>query len=356
MKKIFLFAYCAIFLISCAFFSLGMLIPNASDAAEGDVSMPEFFVTDGASYLNENFGDEFENYFSKSFAYRSKVVDAFSMLKLSVFSEGNEQVIVGKDDFLFFKDTLGDFLGNNKMTDEEINGAVQSLSNISDYAEENGAKFLFVVAPNKNSIYPEMMPSRYIMNTEARDIDRLYDALELCGVDYLDLREVLTKAKADKTVYHKRDTHWNAEGARIALEAIAFKMGFELPIFDDFSPTEVHNFKGDLDTLLFPEREMFDYNTEYDFSGQYVFTSAYSTPMDMTISSRGSGEGKLLMFRDSFANALIPFAAASFSETKLERSVPYRVDLLSDYKADTVIILIAERNLRTLIGADERIK
>ena len=35
MKKILLIVYCALFLIPCAFFSLGMLIPGAAVSAEG---------------------------------------------------------------------------------------------------------------------------------------------------------------------------------------------------------------------------------------------------------------------------------------------------------------------------------
>ena len=100
---------------------------------------------------------------------------------------------------------------------------------------------------------------------------------------------------------------------------------------------------------------MYDDNTAYDLSELFIYTSAYRTPMDMQITTRGGGEGKLLMFRDSFANAMIPFFASSSLEARFERAVPYRIDLLDTYSADCVIIEIAERNIRTLIGADERI-
>lgn len=351
MKKILSILYCALFLIPCAFFSIGMLIPGAADATEG-ANMPKLFA-DGT--VNSDFGDEFEEYFAKSFAYRNNVVDIFSTIKSEIFSEGNEQVIVGRDSFLFFADTLDSFSGDNAMTDAEINAVADSLLNLYEYAASRGADFLFAPAPNKNSIYPEMMPSRYTMQTEGRELDRLFAALDTRGVPYIDLRETLADAKDNLLIYHKRDSHWNTEGARIAIGAISDKLGFTTPDFGAYGPTAVSDFSGDLDTLLYPEKKMYDDNTVYDLSELYIYTSAYSTPMDMQISTRGSGSGKLLCFRDSFANAMIPLFASSFSEARFERAIPYRIDITDTYDADTVIIEIAERNLRELIGCDERI-
>ncbi len=352
MKKTLIIIYCALFFGVCAFFSLGMLIPGASQAAEGGAEMPKLITDTPHFSVNSDFGDEFESYFQKSFAYRNKVVDAFATFKTSVFSEGNEQVIVGRDGFLFFADTLNDYMGSAPMTDAEIGSAAQALKSMHEACLAKGATFIFVCAPNKNSVYPEMMPSRYEMNTEGRDIDRLTSELDSLGVPYIDLRGVLTDAKEQALIYHKRDTHWNTEGARIAFEAIMEELGLNSPDFSLYGPTAVHDHVGDLDTLLYPSREMYDDNTSYDFSKLYTFTTAYSTPMDLRIATKGAGSGKLLMFRDSFANAMIPFAAASFSEVRFERASPYcdNITILDGFKADCVIAMIAERNLRDLIS------
>ena len=352
MKKALIIIYCALFFGVCAFFSLGILIPGASQAAEGGTKMPKLIKNTQGISINSDFGDEFESYFQKSFAYRNKVVDAFATFKTSIFSEGNEQVIVGRDGFLFFADTLNDYMGSAPMTDAEINSAAEALKSMHDASLENGAEFIFVCAPNKNSIYPEMMPSRYKMNTDSRDIDRIFAKLDALGVPYIDLRGILADAKDDALIYHKRDTHWNTEGARIAFEAISAELGFAHPDFSLYGPTAVHDHIGDLDTLLYPSRKMYDGNTSYDFSKMYTDTTAYSTPMDLRIATRGAGSGKLLMFRDSFANAMIPFAAASFSEVRFERASPYcdNINILDSFEADYVIAMIAERNLRDLIS------
>ncbi len=348
MKKIMSIIYCALILIPCAFFSLGLMIPgaaNESSSAEG-VEMPKLLTEEPNVSVNSKFGLEFEEYFSKSFAYRNKVVDLFSAIKTGVFSEGNDQIVVGKDGFLFFGETLNDYMGKSQMSDEDIDAAADFLLGMYSDATDIGAKFLFVCAPNKNSIYSEMMPSRYIMSTGEGNLDRLYSALDERNVPYLDLRPILIEAKSSQLVYHKRDTHWNAEGARIAVEAIANKLSMPIDDFSEYGKEAVSDFPGDLDALLFPEREMYDDNTEYNFSGKFTFKEAYSSMMAQKITSYGKGTGKLIMFRDSFANAMIPFFASVTETSTFDRSKPYSLDSYSE--ADYVIIEIAERYINTL--------
>lgn len=351
-KKILLIVYCALILVPCVFFSLGVLLPGAANTVDG-AEMPSVVEKGNSIIINTKIGTQFEEYFAKNFAYRNNVVDAFSTVKENIFSDGNEQVVVGKDDFLFFADTLDSYTGANAMTDTEINAAADSLLALYKYSRENGASFLFVCAPNKNSIYGEMMPSRYTMQTENRDLDRLYAALDERFVPYLDLRDILIEAKSEQLIYHKRDTHWNTEGARIAAEAIAAELGFTLPDFSKLGPVSNRSFEGDLDKLLYPASVRYDDNTSYNLEGLYGFASAYSNPMQMSIRTRSNQSGKLLMFRDSFANAMFPLLATGFGEARFERS--YTIEQLSTYGADAVIVEIAERNIRELIGCDERI-
>ncbi|MDD6878693.1 MAG: hypothetical protein PUD59_00475 [bacterium] len=351
IKRILLIVFIALFFAACAFFAVGIVIPGASVAAEGAGKAPALF-SDGK--INSDFGDEFEGWFSKSFAFRGKVVDLFTSFRAKVFKTGNDQVIIGEDDFLFFADTVDSYTGQNTMTDDEISAAAESLCELQKYAEAHGCGFLFVCAPNKATVYPDMMPDRYIKCAGDTDLDRLYCSLEEKGVNFADLRGVLAEHASDELIYHKRDTHWNGLGAKYAFDEIMETLGVTVPDFGEASA--VHDFEGDLDSLLYPGHVACDDDVVYDLSGRYIFTSAYSNPMNMSISTRGAGEGKALIFRDSFGNAIIPYAASTFAEVKFERASPYRIDLLEEYDADCVIVLIAERNIRDLIGSDARVQ
>ena len=345
--------YTLAFFLACAFFSAGMLIPGAADAKDGgDLPKP---VSEGK--ISESFGDDFENWFSKHFAFRDRLVDFFSTVKETVFRTGNDQVIVGREGFLFFADTLASYTGDSSMTDGELEEAADALARLAEYAGEHGAKFVFLCAPNKNTVYPEMMPASVPKNRGPSDLDRLYALLDDRGIPFCDLRPILEAGKKDRLIYHKRDSHWNAEGARLAAKAVTDFAGLGRADFLSVPLTETRrDFQGDLDALLYPEKTRYDFNPVFGAEGRFQYTTRYSTPMDMQIGTASEvGEGKITVFRDSFSNALIPFFASAFREAWFARAVPYRIDRLEGEPADLVIVEIAERNLRTLIGSDERI-
>jgi len=350
LKKIALILFCVLFFAVCAFFSLGMLIPGSSEATEGAGEFPAL-LKDGA--VNGDFGDEFEAWFSKKFAFRGYVVDAFSAIRETVFRTGNEQVVVGEQGFLFFAETVDAYTGLNPMTEDEIAAACDSLAALSEYAEEHGARFVFVCAPNKATVYPDKMPAQYEPCDGETDLDLLLASLKERGVTAIDLRPTLTEKAKTELLYHKRDTHWNAVGALYAWNEITKTLGVTMAEIGEGEI--VTDFEGDLDGLLYPGKTRYDTDVDFHLDGQYVFTSSYSNPMNLSFSTKSAGEGKLLLFRDSFANALIPFVSSTFGEVRYERANPYRIDLLEDFDADTVIVLIAERNLRDLIGCDGRI-
>ena len=345
MKKTASIVFTVLFAAICLVFSLGFLLPGAGKPDSAD--MPAVTV-DGK--FNDDIGSELEEWFSKNFAFHDAVTDLYADLRLALFDEGNDQVVVGKDDFLFFDDTTADYIGSDSMTDEEIEKIAAGLAGLNADVTANGGQFLFVCAPNKNTIYGESMPSRFLDNPGPSDLDRLYSALDALDVPYADLRPVLLEAKADGLLYHKRDTHWNGAGALVSFGEVLKHFGVPMADLSDRGPVTVNDFEGDLDALLFPGKVMYDENITYDFTGLYVYTSAYSTPMDLVITTRGGGNGKLLMFRDSFANAWIPYAASSFAEVRMERGTPYNTAQLETYRPDCVIVEIAERNLRELAG------
>ncbi len=355
--------FTAAFFALCVFFSLGMLLPGAADAADsGD--MPRLFV-DGK--ISETYRDDFEEWFSKHFAYRDILVDAFSVLKEKVFRTGNDQVIVGRDGFLFFAETLPDYTGSAPMTDEELTAAADALKNLSDYAREHGAKFVFLCAPNKNTIYPEKMPLTVSSRGEApSNLDRLLPLLVERGVNCADVRPALLAAKEERLVYHRRDSHWNNEGARIAVNAVLEAADIPLDLFGEPLTAMTRDFRGDLDSLLYPKTPRYDDEYVLDLGDRFRYLSGGSGPMNLDIltqygSDKGLGMGRSLVFRDSFGSALIPYFASCSGSARFHRALPYRIDLLEDAQGgttidtDLVVVEIAERNLRNLIGSDARI-
>lgn len=342
--------FCFLFISVCAFFSAGRFIPGSESV---DASEKPALVTDGR--VSESFGDDFESWFSENFAFRDKAVIMYSAIREKLFGTGRGQVIAGDDGFLFFEETTDAYTGRNPMTDDEIASAVSSVINMSEYARANGAGFLLLVAPDKNTVYPEKMPARY-KQCDVSDLDRLYAALEGTGVRFIDVRTLLSDAKNERLVYHKRDTHWNGLGARLVHLEVMKELNLKSAV-SMTEPETVHDFDGDLDALLYPGLKKYDDDYVFSDGGEFAYVTAYSTEMDMIIKTRSYGEaGRLLMFRDSFANALISDFASSFAEAVFERAIPFRINQAENGAFDVIIVEIAERNIRNLIDSDSLIK
>src|SRR5437870_6763665 len=85
-----------------------------------------------------------------------------------------------------------------------------------DWCEANGIHFLFVVMPDKQTIYPERLPQVVRDREDAHALDR---ALALWraepAVSVVDLRPELLAAKEYGQVYYRNDTHWTPLGAYV---------------------------------------------------------------------------------------------------------------------------------------------
>lgn len=89
--------------------------------------------------------------------------------------------MLGDGGWLFYADTLEDFQGTNPMTGRALFCAARNLALLQEYCAQQGTKFLFVCAPNKNTSYPEYMPGQYRKTEQVSDLDRLEQALTAAG-------------------------------------------------------------------------------------------------------------------------------------------------------------------------------
>ncbi len=352
MKKGFYLGFIAVFFTVCALPAVLMPVLSASTSAEKrTLSAPPRLFEDGA--LNTGFGAEAETWLSEHFAGRSQLVTLHARLEQALFATSAEaQVILGREGWLFYEPTLQDYLGTAPYSARELYALAAVERLMQQYVTANGGRYATTVAPNKNSIYGEYMP---YFTVSARGggsgLAALPAAMQAQGVNYVDLYGLLTAAKAsDKTqLYHKRDTHWNNCGARLAYDALLDAVGQPHDAFADAAYTVEKNWEGDLDVLLLPSGGVPDDQMVYDIPFAQLFSYRGSSNVELArVITRGTGSGNLLMYRDSFGNALLPFVAAAFKDATFLRANPF--DLTRMEPGQTVITEIVERNLRELLG------
>lgn len=296
--------------------------------------------------LSADFGSELDAYLEDNFAFRDRLVTADSVIKSKVFKmSGNDKVVSGKEGWLFFGEDIDDLTAKSTMCAREIGCIKRELELINEYVADNNGTFLFMIVPNKASLYSELLPYYYIKSKTPNNKELLETAIS-DTVEYMDPTELFNSQ--EERLYHKLDSHWNNKGALLVVKNLMDKWGLSVKSYA--TPTRTQDWDGDLYTMLYPLGKEKDY--QYNYEGfEYTHTKRFKSVDDMVIATenKNSANGSILMFRDSFGRSMLPFVADNFSVAELRRAVPYDFGVLEQKHFDYVVLEIVERNLNELL-------
>lgn len=309
-------------------------------------AFPELKAVDGK--LNTAYFTQFDAWFSDHMGGRSLLVEAQTVMKEKLFMESAESsVILGSNGWLFYEKTGDDYCNVHLLSERNADNVAHTLSMVQKYCDDLGAEFVFTVAPNKNTLYPDNMPARYIKVQGKSNLDVLTDALARYGVHYADLKAAFLQEP--RVLYQERDSHWTYEGGMLAYRTIINSLKSSHRMFEEVTFTERADWDADLVNMVYPSAPDNDVqvypNMEYTFSTK---TGVVNDEALVIETYGGSGEGTVLMFRDSFGNTTWRYFAEAFEKAEFERGVPYAVNSVGRLSADTVILEIVERNIINL--------
>lgn len=340
-NKIFSLVFVCLFLALCLAISVSTLLFGPSDAAANEhlAEMPSVRTEDGG--LNTDYLAQLQNYFNDRFFLRQKLITLDRRMSNLLGVSGESSVIAGKDGWLFFAQTLGDYTGTGLMSNRALFSAASNVALMEEYCRVNGKEFTFVIAPNKNSLYGEHMPN-FGVTAKTSNAAVFHNLLDQLQVDYVDLFNAF--GEVEETLYFAHDSHWNSKGAALGADLINRSFGVESNYFGaDFSGRTAHD--GDLYAMVFPGAQDPEMNPLYGGELNYTFTGKATQPDAIVLTTEGSGAGSLLCYRDSFGILLFPYLADTYHSAKFSRSVSYDMTGNEDY----VVIELVERNLRYLI-------
>ena len=366
MKKGFQIFYIIVFFVICALPLLLMsFVKNDTMKLEKREQNPlPAYLENGR--LNVNFSDSFEAWLADRIPFRAQLLSAANFLKGELLHAESSNVIVGREGWLFFNSERDDYLDTNALTDNQIRSIAVVLSLAEENVTSRGGSFTFVPMPNKASVYGEYMPAAY-RGARENNLTRLMTALKEYGVNFVDMKQVMLNAKAEgKQVYHRRDSHWNYLGALIGYNAIMDSLGRPHETWLDAPYTVEKSWRGDLDKLLYPAGGMMDDQYVFDIpyaSFRFTYPGSMQDPkaqlavymsdkeaQDMNFSTKNAARkdgSSLLMIRDSFGRAVLPFFIESYENATFRRS-DYP-DLVSLKDGTELVYEIVERNLTRLL-------
>lgn len=310
-----------------------------------------------------NFPRQFEAYFQDHFPFRKALLDltlAFKSRWLGVST--NDHVIIGLDNWLFVTDLRvgkdADVL--RPFTDGELKAWRERLQARHDELARRGIRYLFVVAPDAQTIYPEYLPPHLRSRLPERSrLDQLMEDLQTnTTVATVDLRPALKAAKSREKVYFNSDSHWNGAGAIIAYREIVGALAKWMPSLVPLSSDDLIVLRGngpgglaqglpnpDSYTDTFPE-----WVIPRQFKASAV-TEADKLPRGVTVRyvQKPSNDyrmvGRVVVVHDSFGEYLHPLLSQHFQLTDYMQTYSLDQRDVLDLAPDVVIHEIVERHL-----------
>jgi hypothetical protein len=169
------------------------------------------------------------------------------MLLYYAFGESpTERIVVGKDGWLFWNGDLSSevFRGNAPLTAEELAGWQYMLEARARARAKNGSDYVRLIAPNKETIYPEHMPKRLRPFGPTR-LDQFSAWMKAHSpVDVLDLRDpMLAEKQRDSGPYDAVSTpfgtHWTGRGSLVAAREIVDHLARTHPPAAPLDPNDI---------------------------------------------------------------------------------------------------------------------
>lgn len=281
-----------------------------------------------SSILSGRYTRQFEDYITDEFVLRDQWVLLKSDLERMLLRRENNGIFFASGGYL-----LEDFRQPGSALDRNIR-------QINRFAQARDIPVHVLLAPNSVALYPDKLPPFARVYDQLQVINQIKGELDQ-SVQFVPVFEALNRYR-DEYLYFRTDHHWTMRGAYYAYAELAEQMGL-IPLgLEDFSietaaegfwgtyfskannrylnsdyievlkprnPVSVqvsfNDREGAYSSLFFPEHLLTRDKYSYFLDGNHPLT---------VISSDADSTSKLVVFKDSFAHALLPFLAQHYQE------------------------------------------
>ncbi|WP_213768603.1 hypothetical protein [Caballeronia sp. dw_19] len=266
-------------------------------------------------------------------------------------SQALEKTIMrGQNDFLFFTDheVIEQLSGAYALSNEELGVWTGALNNRYVWCKERGIEVRYLFVPEKHVVYSDYLPDVGI--SENRPVIQILNGLpEPVRQACLYPIEQLKEARQTRDLFYKTDTHWNHWGSfltyNLLMDSLPARFNLRKVTLDDLKVTQRKTI-GDLGVRLEPEEEerseVLSHATELPFKRIYD-NSVFSRGNTSVFLSPRVDAPRVVVFRDSFFNDILPHMIPVFSRTVAVSSLDMHYDLIEAEKPDLVVFEVIER-------------
>lgn len=198
---------------------------------------------------------QMENYVDDRIGFRTEAIYEYTKLSNDVFGVMVHPLFMyGEDGHIYYKDA--DYVAAYQRLNtnpEFMDSFFEFIQKADTYLKEKGIKFLYFMAPDKKSIYPEYFPkSVHVKEDETSVIEYMTSKLENSDIEYVIPYNELLEAKKSQVIYNKKydATHWNEFGSFIGQKLLD---DYVQQWFDDVKPLQTEDY-----TLAYEKRTNLD--------------------------------------------------------------------------------------------------
>ncbi|WIV21299.1 DHHW family protein [Paenibacillus polygoni] len=310
------------------------------------------------------YTDQLDDYLVDQFVGRDNWVGLKSDMERMSGKTENKQVFFGSRGYLFERFTYDE---------EQLSQNIEQIARFAERHQKDVDSLSLLLVPNSQTLNGEYLP-KYADATDTPQsplMDQIFS--ELNGrVAPVDIREILQQKKNTAQIYFRTDHHWTTRGAYYGYQAFANSIGLSptpeaaleaKPFSDAFYGTfytKANQRDITPDRLELLETSLPEYevciegqsaceNSFYDMKAQnerdkYKVFFGGNFPL-VTIHiphEEGNKDRSIIVFKDSYANAMVPFLAQHYSTIHMIDMRYFRMNVdeyLQEHHYDDMLLL-----------------
>jgi hypothetical protein len=265
-----------------------------------------------------------------------------------------EKVLIGRDGWLFLQrdtnDVVGQHTGRVRLGRRGREAWRALLSERISRAKRFGVVWVSLIAPDKESVYPEYLPPE-IVPSPRRPVHELLEVARSVEAPVLYPVEELVAAKDQGPLYFPTDTHWTHRGAYVAYRALCRELagrGVELGVVEERAINWIRDVRaGGLGSKLEPELKGVGLVARLDHqASRLAFDNGVTNHGRVMIFEQDRTTlPSCIVFGESFTMAPLLFLRESFRRLVFVHTSMMIPDVIEWETPDVVINLPTERFL-----------
>ena len=277
---------------------------------------PKFSIS---SLMKNKYNADIETFTTDHFIGRNTWISIKSVAESAIGKQENNGVVYGKGGYMFTKVLTPDY----KQLDKNLKAVEKFMERHSDRT------VTFMAVPTAPGVLTDLV----YKDSPVVDSDYILEQAEntVKSGKFLNIKQVLQEHRNDY-IYYRTDHHWTTYGAYYGYREYLKSVGKTPKSIDDFKFNEAEDFFGTQYSKAKSYNRKSDVLSYIDCDAQITINDETDSIYDYSCldtrdkykmflrgnygfsSVKGSGKGKLLIVKDSYANCLIPYLTDDYEQ------------------------------------------